>query len=146
MSAALPTDEQLLAAAEAALSRAHGRYSGVRVAAAALDASGAVHVGVNVENSSLGLTICAERNALTRAVAEGAALDRVGREIVALVFASNNPRVAVPCGACRQVIRELAPAARIAYGAAGKMLRRWNSIHDLLPDAFDDSWTGGEDA
>lgn len=141
MSAPVDVDERLLAAAEDRLESAHGRYSGVRVAAAALDESGQIYVGVNVENTSLGLTICAERNALAQAVAQGAALERPGRRIVALAFTSNNPHVAVPCGACRQVLGELAPEARIVYGVGGQILRRWSSIRDLLPEAFDGSWT-----
>lgn len=141
MSDAHSVDDGLLAEAEARLAQAHGRYSGVHVAAAALDESGRIYVGVNVENSSLGLTICAERNALAQAVAQGAALDRPGRRIVALAFTSNNVSVAVPCGACRQVICELAPSARILYGRGGQILRQWQSISELLPEAFDGSWT-----
>lgn len=141
MSAPRRSDEALLVEAEALLAQAHGRYSGVRVAAVALDEAGLTYSGVNVENTSLGLTICAERNALAQAVAQGAGLERPGRRIVALVLTSNNPRVAVPCGACRQVICELAPAARIVFGAGGRIGRTWASIRELLPEAFDGSWT-----
>ena len=144
MSAMLLDESALLARAEALLARAYSPYSQIRVAAVALASDGKLYDGVNVENSSLGLSICAERNALTKAVTEGG-IDVVTRAgLVALVFTSNHPDVAVPCGACRQVIRELAPQATLAYGREGRILRRWASIHELLPDAFDGSWKTGE--
>lgn len=138
-----PDDLALLALAEAYLANAYSPYSRVRVAAVALDSDGRTYSGVNVENSSLGLTVCAERNALFRAVGEGAFDPGKGRSITTLVFTSNHPDVAVPCGACRQVMRELAPQARILFGREGRILRQWDSIGDLLPEAFDGTWKMG---
>jgi cytidine deaminase len=142
MSAPRPTDADLLVRAEALLARAYGRYSTVRVAAVVLLDDGSVHDGVNVENSSLGLTICAERNALFGAVADGMAAgpDAAGPRPTVLLFTSNSDDVTVPCGACRQVIRELAPSAEIVFGRAGTVRKRWASIDQLLPDAFDGDW------
>jgi len=137
-----PTDPELLARAEALLARAYGRYSTIRVAAVVLLDDGSVHDGVNVENSSLGLTVCAERNALFGAVTDGAAVgpDAPGPRPIRIVFTSNSDDVTVPCGACRQVIRELAPRAEILFGRAGAIRNRWASIDELLPFAFDGDW------
>lgn len=144
MSATLPDDAALLAEAEGLLARAYSPYSSIRVAAVALAADGRRFGGVNVENSSLGLSICAERNALARAVAEGGIDPATRRGIVAVVFTSNHPDVAVPCGACRQVLHELAPGAHVSYGRQGRIVRTWASTRELLPDAFDGTWKAGE--
>jgi len=137
------TDLELLARAEALLPRAHSPYSGISVAAVALTEDGRVFEGVNVENTSLGLTVCAERNALGAAVTAGAGGTAGGR-IRTLVFTSNHDAVRVPCGACRQVLAELAPDARVLYGRGGAIEREWR-IADLLPDAFDGTWKQGAD-
>lgn len=138
------SDEELLARAEALLASAHSPYSGVAVAAVALADDGRLFSGVNVENTSLGLTVCAERNALGQAVAAGAAgRGAPGRRIVTIAFTSNHPDVRVPCGACRQVIAELAPSARIVYGRDGRVVSVWDNVHRLLPEAFDGSWREG---
>ncbi len=140
MTASHPTDTDLLARAEALLSRAHSPYSGISVAAVLVAADGRVFEGVNVENASLGLTVCAERNALGAAVTAGAA--RIPGGIVTILFTSNHPEVRVPCGACRQVIAELAPAARVLFGRNGRIEREWPAPSALLPDAFDGTWNG----
>jgi cytidine deaminase len=140
MTAADDQDRDLLARAEALLEWAYGPYSGIAVAAALLAEDGRIMTGVNVENASLGLTLCAERTALAAAVAAGLGPGRPGGRITGLVFTSNSPSVTVPCGACRQVIAELAPEARLAYGRNGRILRRWSSIRELLPEAFDGRW------
>ncbi|HEX7880787.1 MAG TPA: cytidine deaminase [Candidatus Eisenbacteria bacterium] len=135
-------DVELLARVEALLDRAYGRYSSIRVAAVVMLEDGTLHDGVNVENSSLGLTVCAERNALFGAVADGAAVGThaPGPRPVRIVFTSNSDDVTVPCGACRQVIRELAPHAEIVFGRNGTIRKRWASIDELLPFAFDGDW------
>jgi cytidine deaminase len=146
MTPSTPDDLRLLAEAEALLPRAHSPYSGIAVAAIVVADDGRHFGGVNVENTSLSLTVCAERSALVQAVAAGAAGRgaATGSRIVTIAFTSNHPDVQVPCGACRQVISELAPHARLLFGRAGRVEKVWKSIADLLPEAFDSTWkTGG---
>ena len=91
----------LCAAARAAAARAYAPYSKYRVGAALLAADGAVFAGCNVENASYGLTNCAERTALFKAVSEGR------RDFVAIAIAGGTAKSpALPCGACRQVLAE----------------------------------------
>jgi len=90
----------LIAKARAALGRAHAPYSQFPVAAAVVDDRGETYVGVNVENVSYGLTMCAERVAIFSAIASGA------RRIVAVAITSKNGTSVAPCGACRQVMAE----------------------------------------
>jgi cytidine deaminase len=89
----------LIRAARSVRRRAHAPYSGFQVGAAVLTASGVVVGGCNVENASLGLSICAERAAVHRAIAEG------HRRLVAVAISSGLAS-APPCGACRQVLAE----------------------------------------
>lgn len=96
-------DRALLKAARALLARAHAPYSKFRVAAALEDDAGVIHPGVNVESVSMGLTICAERNAIFGAIARGA------RGFRRLAIVAETQRPCVPCGACRQVLIEHAP-------------------------------------
>jgi cytidine deaminase len=120
---------KLRAAAEAVLVHAHAPYSGLRVGAAVVDREGRVFTGVNVENASYGLTVCAERNALAAAVAAGA------RALHGLVVVSSAPHAITPCGACRQVLLELAPELAVrCYGHDGSELAI--SVRELLPHAF----------
>ena len=119
----------LRAAAEAVLPHAHAPYSKLHVAAALADRSGRVYTGVNVENASYGLTVCAERNAVAAAVAAGA------DELRALVVISSAPHMITPCGACRQVLLELAPDLDVrCYGGDGSKLA--TTARKLLPHAF----------
>jgi cytidine deaminase len=119
----------LRAAAEAVLANAHAPYSRLQVGAAVLDRSGRVFAGVNVENASFGLTVCAERNALGSAVAAGA------RGLHAVVVVSSARHAITPCGACRQVLLELAPEAELrCYGRDGGELRV--RVRELMPHAF----------
>lgn len=139
-----PGDLELLARAEGLLDRAFAPYSGIHVACVVELEDGSVHEGVNVENASLGLTICAERNALFRAVAAGAGVPgrHAGPAIVRVLFTSNSDHVVVPCGACRQVLAELAPKAVVLFGRDGVLRTRWASPAVLLPEAFDGTWLG----
>jgi len=121
--------DALRSAAEAALGRAYAPYSGFHVAAALWNEDGRIITGVNVENVSYGLTICAERNALAAAVVQGA------RTISGAVVLCSGPTAITPCGACRQVICELAPNAELrCYGSDGSELRFTAS--ELLPSRF----------
>jgi cytidine deaminase len=122
-------EDELLRAARDVRGRAHAPYSRLRVGAAVRDAAGRIHVGANVENASYGLTLCAERAALAAAVAAGA-LAR-GITHVAVVTSAGH----TPCGACRQVLRELAPDATVLIATPTGVVRRYRTA-DLLPDAF----------
>ncbi len=119
----------LLREAEAARRAAHAPYSGFRVGAALLTASGALVRGCNVENSSLGLSICAERNAVWSAVARGE------QSFAAIAVSAGRGRWASPCGACRQVLSEFAPRLWVIWrDRSGRILRR--RLGALLPEAF----------
>lgn len=130
MSTSSPIDfEALRLAAEAALTSAYAPYSGFFVGAALWNEDGRIITGVNVENVSYGLTVCAERNALASAVVQGA------RAITGAVVVCSGPTAITPCGACRQVICELAPQAQLrCYGRDGSELRF--SASELLPSRF----------
>ena len=99
------TAEGLLAAAREAAGGAYAPYSGFPVGAAVLTADGTVITGCNVENASYGLTVCAERVAVFAAAAAG------HRELRAVAVVAPRALGATPCGACRQVLNEFAPAA-----------------------------------
>lgn len=104
--------KRLTAAATEAAGRAYAPYSNFRVGAALLLDNGALVTGVNVENASYGLTICAERSAMVRAVAEHGPAIRV----VAAAITNLNDSASPPCGACRQVLSEfMSPAAWLVF-------------------------------
>jgi cytidine deaminase len=122
-------EEELVRAAESALANAHAPYSGFRVGAAVEAADGRIFVGVNVENASLGLSVCAERNAIMRAVADGA------RDFVGMAVVTESPRITMPCGVCRQVIWEFSHDLPIVVrSGAGDEVR--TSIVELFPKPF----------
>lgn len=126
----MPIDPNaLMAAAREGLDRAYAPYSHFRVAAAVLDEQGRVFTGVNVENLSYGLSVCAERVAIFSAIAAGA------RRIAAVAVTSSGADLLSPCGACRQVIAEFASADVPVYCDAPDGLRRW-SLAELLPHGF----------
>lgn len=99
------------------------------MAAALLGVSGRVYRGVNVENASYGLTICAERVAIGSAVAAG---EKAFQKIAIVVKGGGSP-----CGACRQVMNEFAPGLRVLMADETGALIREASLSDLLPEAFD---------
>jgi cytidine deaminase len=124
-----PDYAALAEAAIAARSLAYAPYSRFQVGAALLTASGRVFPGGNIENAAYPMTVCAERVALFSAYAAGE------REFVALAVATDTDDVASPCGACRQVIFELAPrAAVLLLNLRGQ--RRLSSAAELLPHGF----------
>jgi cytidine deaminase len=121
--------ERLLDAARHARASAYAPYSGFQVGAAVLTENGSVYSGCNVENSSYGLTICAERVALFKAVSEGS----THLEAVALITDTEEP--VMPCGACRQVLAEFNPDLTVFSGTEkGKSVSR--RLSELLPEAF----------
>ena len=119
----------LARAAKAASGNAYARYSGFRVGAAVVTDTGDVASGCNVENASYGLTVCAERNAIFRAVADGA------RAITALVVYTPTPEAVTPCGACRQVLVEFGRDAVVRCICDGPHTLEFTA-NDLLPAAF----------
>lgn len=124
--------EQLLALAREAAMHAHCPYSHFRVGAA-LVAGGVVYVGVNIEISSYGLTLCAERSALAAAISAGAG--PVTHIAVACIDAEPTAPLnsRTPCGACRQWMADLAHGALIFIDGYEQDL----TIGDLLPFAFE---------
>jgi len=119
----------LHAAAQGVIKSAYAPYSRYCVAAALRCHDGRIFTGVNVENASYGLSLCAERNAVTSAVSAGA------RSFSALLILVAAAAPASPCGACRQVLREFPPSFPVrSYGASGRILRMTTGA--LLPASF----------
>ena len=121
--------DALLALARECLERSYAPYSRFHVAAAVIDDRGRVFTGVNVENISYGLSMCAERVAIFAAVAAGA------RRIAALAVTSSGAELLSPCGACRQVLAEFAAPEAPVYCETGGKPGRW-TVAELLPNAF----------
>lgn len=115
--------------ARAASKNAYCIYSNFPVGAAVLTDDGRVFVGCNVENASFGLTICAERNAIFQAVAQGY------KAVRAVVVFTPTDKPAAPCGACRQVISEFGPEAEVYSFCETDASLHYN-MKDLLPHSF----------
>jgi cytidine deaminase len=124
------TEKELIEKAEEARLKAYAPYSNFKVGAALLTKSGRVYTGANVENSTFGLTVCAERVAVFKAVNRG------DKDFVKIaVVAGSNPPV-TPCGACRQVLSEFARDLKIVCANLQGKVERY-SLKELLPGAFD---------
>jgi len=124
--------EELMEQARAAARHSYSPYSGFRVGAALRLTSGEVVTGTNVENVSYGLTICAERSALVRAVAQ------FGPEIQieAVAVANLNGAASPPCGACRQMLAEFTlPDAPVMFQVEDGV--KTMAFRELLPEAFE---------
>lgn len=112
------------------LEKAYVPYSKFPVAALLIDNNGKKHKGVNVENASFGLTLCAERNAITTAVTENM------KKIKVLVVTGKTPEPISPCGACRQVIREFSDNNTVIILANKDKKYKITSLEELLPYSF----------
>lgn len=102
-----PQSRVLVKAARAAMENAYSPYSMVKIGAAVVTSDGSVFAGCNVENSSYGLSCCAERNAIFKAVSEG------HRDIDAIAVVGKSEEFTRPCGACRQVMVEFNPKMKV---------------------------------
>lgn len=129
MTALGPGDEELVKVASLARQRAHAPYSTYKVGAAIRTARNKVHAGANIENASYGLTVCAERTAAFAAVNAG----DTRFEAIAIVI--DDDRLPSPCGACRQVLAEFAPAMRVILATTGGQ-RKVTTLAELLPEPF----------
>jgi cytidine deaminase len=121
---------RLAARAGEAKRNSYSPYSRFRVGAALLTTDGKIYTGCNVENSSYGLTVCAERTALFKAVSEGE------HSFKALAIASDEDTFTPPCGACRQVIYELAGNIDIVLTKTDGSYQTKKML-SLLPHPFD---------
>ena len=121
--------KELITQALSARENAYAPYSGFMVGAALLCKDGTVYTGCNIENASYTPTICAERTAVSKAVSEG------HRDFVRIVIAGRSEDFCVPCGVCRQVLREFAPELEIiCLNGAGE--ERTFTLEELLPHSF----------
>ena len=122
------TQARLMRAARAAAKNAYAPFSKLKIGAAVLTAKGRIFSGCNVENSSFGLTVCAERVAIFRAVSAGE------REIKAVLVYADTAKPTPPCGACLQVINEFSenPEIVLSNGRSTKTYR----LRELLPLGF----------
>ncbi len=123
--------EELIEKAFDAMNNAYAPYSGYHVGACLLTKQGNLYLGANIENASFGATSCAERNAVFSAYSNGVRRD----EIEALAIVSDGPRIATPCGICRQVLSELLNPDTPIYLSNGKEQMTTNAA-ELLPLAF----------
>ena len=115
--------------AMAAMERAYAPYSGFRVGAAILGSDGSIAEGCNVENASYPAGICAERAAISAAIARGV------RDFSTIVIATEAVRPTPPCGMCRQVMIEFAPQLEVVCVTRSGVDAPW-TMSDLLPEAF----------
>ena len=113
------------------LDRAYVPYSKFHVGAVVVDTEGNVYKGINVENASYGLTICAERNAISSAITEGM------KKIDLIVITGNTDEPISPCGMCRQVIREFAtPDTRIVLATSKNDNYIVWTLEEMIPYSF----------
>ena len=122
------TDKKLFRMAVKASENAYAPFSNFHVGAALLAKDGKIYTGVNVENSSFGGTICAERTAMVKAISEGC------REFEAIAIAGNGG-TSWPCGICRQFMYEFCPELRVISGDSENELKVY-TLKELLPEGF----------
>ncbi len=124
--------KNLIAQAKKARENSYSPYSKFKVGAAVLTTTGKVYTGTNVENASYGVTICAERTAIFKAVSEG----EKGNFIKAIAIVLDAPEYGAPCGACRQVINEFAEPEAYIVMATVSGNYKIEQLKTLLPYAF----------
>jgi cytidine deaminase len=130
-SADLLTDDELIGRAKEARQSAHAPYSKFEVGAALLTTDGRVFTGCNIENSTYGLTMCAERVAIFKAVSEGA------REFLKMAVVADHENLTPPCGCCRQMIWEFsADETEVILANLSGDVQKFE-IKELFPKAFD---------
>ena len=122
--------DALLAAATAAMARAHAPYSQFQVGAAVLDAQGRIHAGCNVENAAYPQGVCAEAGALSAMVLAG------GSQVRAVLVVGKGDDLVTPCGGCRQKIREFAAPDTPILIASPQQVRAQFTLDQLLPHSF----------
>lgn len=122
--------EVLIQAAQEAMNQAYTPYSKFNVGAAILSEDGRIFTGCNIENASYGLTNCAERTAIFKAVSEGV------REFKAMAVVGNTDMPISPCGACRQVLSEFANPNMLVFLANTKGDSKDFTVEELLPYSF----------
>ena len=120
----------LVSFARRARDYAFAPFSRFKVGAAISTKDGRIYTGCNVENASFGLTLCAERVAIFKAISEGT------RQFSYVVIVTDATKLTPPCGACRQVLWEFAPEAEVVLANVRGRTRRVK-LADLLPDPFD---------
>ena len=130
MGALTETDrKELYERALEARENAYAPFSGFKVGAALMTEDGNIYTGVNVENSSYGATICAERTAFVKAISEGQ------RNFKAIAITAGDEQESLPCGICRQFMYEFAPEMEIITGTDKEELNV-RLLSQLLPDGF----------
>lgn len=122
--------EKLLKAAQQIKEKAYAPYSHFHVGAALLTPSGKMYTGCNVENTSYGLTICAERNAIFQMINDGE------HEISELLVIGDTDEFLPPCGACRQVIAEFAAKDTIIYMCNRNGQFKQSTVSEIIPFSF----------
>lgn len=122
--------DPLLEAALKVRENAYAPFSNFKVGAAVEDADGRIHTGCNVENATYGLTLCAERVAIFKAISEGA------RKFRRVAVAADAPRLTPPCGACRQILWEFCGDVEITLVNPRGETAVWK-LKDLFPEPFD---------
>jgi cytidine deaminase len=135
--ATVMSDEELIERAKKARLAAHAPYSNFEVGAALLTTDGRVYTGCNIENSAYGLSMCAERVAIFKAVSEGA------HELLKVAVVTDHESLTPPCGCCRQMIWEFAAEeTEVIMANLDGDVRKFE-IKELLPEAFDSRFLEG---
>ena len=125
--------DPLVSAAIAVRQNAHAQFSNFKVGAAVQDDTGRIHTGCNVENATYGLTVCAERVAIFKAISEGA------RKFTRVAVVADTENLTPPCGACRQILWEFCGDVEIVLSNLNGKTETLR-LGTLFPRAFDASF------